>query len=143
MTDFVLAERLAKDTVSIGEFDLSTVLLMNDSRFPWAILVPRRAGVAELFELTRPDRAQLTEEIALMAETMQQLTGAQKMNVAALGNQVRQLHVHIIGRHENDAAWPNPVWNAGPGKPYPPGESEPFAARLAKALQLGPRANSL
>lgn len=143
MTDFALAERLAQDTVPIGEFDLSTVLLMNDSRFPWAILVPRRAGLAELYELTRADRALLTEEIAVMAETMQRLTGAQKMNVAALGNQVRQLHVHIIGRHENDAAWPNPVWNTGPGNPYPPGEAEAFAARLAKALQLGPRANSL
>ncbi|MEE2691506.1 MAG: HIT domain-containing protein [Pseudomonadota bacterium] len=143
MTEFALSERLAQDTVSIGEFDLSSARLMNESRFPWAILVPRRPGVAELFELTRADRALLMEEIAAISEALQRLTGAGKINVAALGNQVRQLHVHVIGRHENDAAWPNPVWGVGAPRPYGPGEAEAFAAKLAKALQLGPGRNSL
>lgn len=143
MSDFILSERIAQDTVLIGEFDLCTARLMNDARFAWAVLVPRRAGAVELFDLTRAERALLMEEVAATAETLQRLSGAAKMNVAALGNQVRQLHVHVIARHENDAAWPNPVWGAGPPTPYAPGEAEAFAARLAKALQLGTSANTL
>lgn len=141
MAEFALDPILEQDTVAIGELDLCSVRLMNDARFPWAILVPRRVGVAELFELTRGDRALMIEEIALVSETISQGTGSTKVNVAALGNKVRQLHVHVIGRTAGDAAWPKPVWGSGDPVRYAKGAAEAAAAGLAKALQVGVKRN--
>jgi len=143
MSAFALDTRLAADTIPVGNLDLSALRLMTDQRFPWTVLIPRRVAVRELFELTRADRALLMDEIAGVSEALARLTGAHKMNVAALGNQVAQLHVHIVARTEDDAAWPNAIWGKGAPEPYPPGKAEAFAAALAKALNLAPNANSL
>lgn len=136
MTPFDLDPTLAGDTLFVKDLGLCTVRLMKDRRFPWALLVPRRAGLAELFDLTHVERALLIEEIADVSQTFCELAGAHKMNVAALGNQVRQLHVHVIVRKKTDAAWPSPVWSAGPALPYEAGEGEALAAALASALQI-------
>ena len=131
---FHLDDRLAGDTVPICDLALSRVLLMNDARFPWAILVPRRPALVEFHDLAPADRDVLGEEAALVSAALQKLTGAQKMNVAALGNVVRQLHVHVIARVEGDAAWPRPVWGVGSAVPYAAGEAEARAAALKEAI---------
>jgi diadenosine tetraphosphate (Ap4A) HIT family hydrolase len=133
---FILDARLQDDAVFVGEMPLSRVLLMNDRRFPWAVLVPRRAGVAEFHDLAAADRAALAEEIAALSAALQKLTRAGKMNVGALGNIVRQLHIHVVARHDNDGAWPGPVWGAGERRPYEAGEAEAFAAALKAALAI-------
>jgi diadenosine tetraphosphate (Ap4A) HIT family hydrolase len=108
--DFILHDRLAADSVALGDGPLSSVRLMNDRRYPWLILVPRRAGLREIHELAAADRALLVEEIALAGQALQAATGAAKINVGALGNLVPQLHVHVVARSPGDPAWPGPVW---------------------------------
>ncbi|MEJ2133348.1 MAG: HIT domain-containing protein, partial [Gammaproteobacteria bacterium] len=115
---FELHPRLAADTIPLGRFGLSALLLMNDSRYPWCILVPRRAGVREIHELREDDQVALLREIVHLSEHMQASFRAHKMNVAALGNQVPQLHVHVIARQTSDPAWPGPVWGVGEAIPY-------------------------
>jgi diadenosine tetraphosphate (Ap4A) HIT family hydrolase len=110
MTEFKLHERLAADTAFVGDWPLSRVLLMNDARYPWLILVPRRAGVTEIFQLDASARATLVEETARAAEQLKAFPGITKINVGALGNLVPQLHVHVVGRKPGDPAWPGPVW---------------------------------
>jgi diadenosine tetraphosphate (Ap4A) HIT family hydrolase len=124
---FALDPRLAADTFVIGDLRLCRVLLMNDSRFPWLILVPRRAGLCELHDLTPPELAALTGEAALAGQKLKALSGARKINTGALGNMVAQLHVHVVARFEGDFAWPGPVWGCGKAEPYAP---EATAARL-------------
>jgi diadenosine tetraphosphate (Ap4A) HIT family hydrolase len=131
---FALHPQLAADTLPAGELALCTVRLMNDSRFPWLILVPRRPNLAEIYDLTAPERAQLIEEMAAVARALDEATGAHKMNVAALGNIVSQLHVHIVARLEGDPAWPAPVWGAGEPTPYPDGEAAALIATLSGVL---------
>jgi len=126
---FDLHPQLAKDCVPLGRLDLSRLLLMNDANYPWFILVPERAGIRELHELADADRRQLWEESALLARTLMQGFGAHKLNIAALGNQVPQLHVHHIVRYTHDPAWPKPVWGALPAKAY-------FGAELDKLRKL-------
>ncbi|GEO99177.1 HIT domain-containing protein [Methylobacterium haplocladii] len=118
-TDFTLDPRLQADTAALGDLALCSVLLMDDSRFPWLILVPRREGLSELTDLTPEDSATLMEEIRLASRVMQTLSKPDKVNVAALGNVVAQLHVHVIGRFRSDPAWPSPIWGVGTAKPYP------------------------
>ncbi|MCB1490881.1 MAG: HIT domain-containing protein [Rhodobiaceae bacterium] len=123
MTDeaaFRLHDRLAADTVPVAEGPLSHILLMNDARFPWLILVPRRAGLVEIGDLEAPERALLIEESVVASETLKAVTGCPRTNTAALGNMVPQLHVHVIGRRPDDAAWPGPVWGVGTPEPYDP-----------------------
>ena len=115
---FKLAPRLAADTFLVGEAPLSQVLLMNDARYPWLILVPRRADVTEPFELSEADQAQLLQESMRLGEAMKAHFAADKINIAALGNQVAQLHVHHIARFHTDDAWPGPVWGVGSSVPY-------------------------
>lgn len=136
METFDLHERLANDSVAVGDLSLCRVLLMNDCRFPWAILVPRRAGSAELHDLPPADRARLIDEITLVSAALKKVSGAQKMNIGALGNIVRQLHIHVVGRNEGDDAWPGPVWGAGERVPYAEGAAEACAMELRKALGL-------
>lgn len=143
MAEFVLDARLAADTLAVGELDLSTLRLMNDRRFPWAILAPRRPGIAELFELARADRAILIEEIAIVSEALSSLAAAHKINVAALGNEVRQLHVHVVARKTDDEAWPAPVWGKGARRPYAAGEAEAIVSSLKNRLGLKASRNSL
>lgn len=135
MTNFALDPRLAADTHLAAEWPLSTLLLMDDVRYPWAILVPRIANASEWFDLTPDDQAQLAREAMALAAQMKALTGAGKMNVAALGNMVAQLHVHVVARFEGDAAWPGPVWGVGTKTLYAP---DARAAMLAKLKALSP-----
>ena len=125
---FTLHARLAADSVTLGDWPLCRLQLINDARFPWLILVPRHSDLREIHDLAPPERALLTEEIARASSLMQQAFKADKMNVAALGNQVPQLHVHVIARFVGDLAWPNPVW--GQGTPRPMSEAE-SAERIA------------
>lgn len=115
---FHLHPRLRQDCLPVGRFPLSLLLLMDDSRFPWCVLVPRRAGIGEAFQLDWPDQVQLARESAFLSSCMSRLYRADKMNVAAIGNMVPQLHIHHVARFRQDAAWPSTVWGAGERVPY-------------------------
>lgn len=118
MTPFELDARLQADTAPLGDWPLSRVLLMNDARYPWVILVPRRAGAREIYALEDADQQQLWAESAHLGHTLMALFAGDKLNVAALGNVVPQLHVHHIVRFATDDAWPAPVWGRHPPLPY-------------------------
>ncbi|MGX5776226.1 HIT domain-containing protein [Methylorubrum zatmanii] len=134
MTDaFTLDPRLAADTHPVGDLALCSVLLMDDARFPWLILVPRRDGLSELTDLTPEDAATAFEEIRIATRVVMALSRPDKVNVAALGNVVAQLHVHVLARFRSDPAWPGPVWGVGERKPYPP---HARAALLDRAAAL-------
>ena len=134
MTDaFSLDPRLAADTHPVGDLALCSVLLMDDARFPWLILVPRRPGLSELTDLTPEEASLAFEEIRIAVWVMQALAQPDKVNVAALGNVVAQLHVHVVARFRSDPAWPGPVWGVGARKPYPP---HARAALLERAAAL-------
>ncbi len=115
---FELDQRLANDTLYLGDLDLCRLLLMNDSQYPWIILVPKVAGVTEIYQLNEAQRLLLTEESNAVAKLLADEFNADKMNIAALGNVVSQLHIHHIVRYKTDTAWPAPVWGAMPVKPY-------------------------
>ncbi|MEM1376551.1 MAG: HIT family protein [Pseudomonadota bacterium] len=134
MAEFILDPKLEADTLPLADIGLCRVRLMNDARFPWLILVPMRGGVREIHELTPLDQTMLTFETTQMSKLLQTATGATKMNIAALGNQVPQLHVHVIGRTKDDAAWPNPVWASGTPNPYTKSEADAFVQALTKDL---------
>ncbi|HAV88053.1 MULTISPECIES: HIT domain-containing protein [Stutzerimonas] len=129
---FVLDARLAQDTLTIGDFPLCRLLLMNDANYPWFILVPRREEVSELFQLDVGDQQLLWREATALAEIVKDTFGADKMNVATLGNVVSQLHVHVIARRKDDASWPSPVWGRLPAKPY----SDEQVAEIRHKLKL-------
>ncbi|AJE16065.1 HIT domain-containing protein [Pseudomonas sp. S5(2021)] len=129
---FVLDARLAQDTLTIGDFPLCRLLLMNDANYPWFILVPRREEVSELFQLDVGDQQLLWREATALAEIVKDTFGADKMNVATLGNVVSQLHVHVIARRKGDASWPSPVWGRLPAKPY----SDEQVAEIRHKLKL-------
>ena len=133
---FVLESQLDNDTHEVGRLPLSRVLLMNDARFPWLILVPERVGLVEVIDLPTPERLQLWDEIALTSEVLKAMYGPDKLNVAALGNMVRQLHVHVVARFTSDPAWPKPVWGSGAPIAYEPHQQGIIAGRLAKALGI-------
>jgi diadenosine tetraphosphate (Ap4A) HIT family hydrolase len=126
-----LHEQLARDTAAIGDLPLSRVLLMNDANYPWLVVVPRRAGAVEILDLGGAEQTQLMGEIALLARALKETTGCDKLNIAAIGNVVPQLHIHIVARNRNDAAWPRPVWGAVPPRAYEPAAQR----RLVEALQ--------
>lgn len=113
MTEFVLDPRLATDSVFIADGPLSQIRLINDARFPWIVLVPRIEGASEWLELDGNQQRLLLAEINLVGNLVRAEPGVQKLNIGALGNVVRQLHVHLVGRREHDAAWPGPVWGNG------------------------------
>jgi len=115
---FVLDPRLQQDTLPVGDFPLCRLLLMNDANYPWFILVPRREEVSELFQLDALDQQALWQEATMLAETLKDAFGADKMNIATLGNMVSQLHMHVIARRRDDPAWPAPVWGRLPAQPY-------------------------
>jgi len=132
---FTLHHRLQEDTTEIIHLELSRVLLMNDSSFPWLILVPERQGVQEVYELSIEDRSVLIEEIAVASEIIQRLYFPDKINIGALGNLVPQLHIHVIGRFRTDRAWPGPVWGTGPARPYADEGLDAVSAGIKKAFQ--------
>ena len=119
MSDFALDPRLAGDTRPVGDLPLCSVLLLDDARFPWFVLVPRRPGASELTDLADEDAATLMAEMRVATRVMLALAEPDKVNVGALGNVVLQLHVHVVGRFRSDPAWPGPVWGHGTRQPYP------------------------
>jgi diadenosine tetraphosphate (Ap4A) HIT family hydrolase len=139
--DWTLHPQLAADTVLVGRFALSELRLMRDANYPWCLLVPRRAGAREIHLLAEADQLQLLRESSRLAAAMAALFGADKMNVAALGNVVPQLHVHHIVRHVGDPAWPAPVWGRMPAQPYAEAALAErlldLRAALAPELQVG------
>jgi diadenosine tetraphosphate (Ap4A) HIT family hydrolase len=134
MSGFVLHPRLATDTALIADWPLSRVLLMNDARFPWLILVPRRIDSVELHDLDPLDRNELIGEISRASATLKAATAAAKINVGALGNLVPQLHVHVVARNPGDSAWPGPVWGHGVPTPYDLPARAELLARLSAEL---------
>jgi diadenosine tetraphosphate (Ap4A) HIT family hydrolase len=134
--NFVLDTRLAADTLAVGDLPLSRVLLTNDDRFPWLVLVPRRPGLIELDDLPRDLRITLLDEIELAGNALRKLCAPDKLNVAALGNVVSQLHVHVIARFRVDPAWPRPVWGVGEPVPYPGADAAERISRLRARLGL-------
>ncbi|MCH9765208.1 MAG: HIT domain-containing protein [Alphaproteobacteria bacterium] len=132
---FQLDDRLAKDTVEITNLDLCRVTLMQDQRFPWLILVPRRAGLVELTDLNPSDQHALIDEIARASSALRLVFhDIYKMNIATLGNVVPQLHVHVVGRRTTDDAWPGPVWGVGVTEPYAGDALKQIVNRLHAAL---------
>jgi diadenosine tetraphosphate (Ap4A) HIT family hydrolase len=132
---FILDPRLDSDTMVLGCFALSRVLLMNDARYPWLILVPEKPDLAEIIDLSEPDQVQLMREIAAASQALKALFNPDKLNVGALGNRVRQLHVHVLARFVSDAAWPGPVWGVGQTQPYPPHMAGVTMDRILAALK--------
>ena len=133
---FKLNERLAGDTVLVRPLTLCQVLCMNNRIWPWLILVPARLDVTEIHHLPTSDRALLMEEVAQVSATLETLFRPDKLNVAAIGNVVPQLHVHIVARRRDDPAWPNPVWGSGIAEPYDPAELDAQVKRLRDALDF-------
>ena len=127
LSDFDLHPQLAADTIEAARWDCCRVLLMNDAAYPWLILVPQRPGLRELHKLSADDLALATAEIVRASRALEELFQPEKINVAALGNMVPQLHIHVIARFEDDPAWPKPVWGEAPAVPY-------GAAALAERL---------
>lgn len=131
--DFELDPRLAANT-RVVDWPLCTVFLENDARYPWLVLVPRRAGAREVFDLDEGDQAQFFKELTLVAERLSGALKPTKMNVAMLGNMVPQLHGHVIARFEGDPAWPGPVWGVGERVPYTDEEAEAAVVKMRERL---------
>ncbi|NVJ98931.1 MAG: HIT domain-containing protein [Alphaproteobacteria bacterium] len=134
MSDFTLHPQLAKDTVFVAKLPLCRVLLMQDSTYPWVVLVPERGNVREMHQLDESDQQQLMREITMVAERLEVLFEADKMNVAALGNMVPQLHVHIVARYQDDPAWPGPIWGVVPAQLYGPAVLDDMVEKVASVL---------
>lgn len=117
-TGFVLHPRLQHNTLPIADFPLSNLLLLNDRRFPWFLLVPRREAISEIYQLTEEEQAQLWQESARLGKFLMETFCGDKLNIAALGNLVPQLHLHHVVRYRDDEAWPGPVWGVGTARPY-------------------------
>lgn len=133
---FTLDAVLDADTLSLGRMRLCRVLLMNDMRFPWLILVPEKPGLQELIDLSAPERAVLIEEIATASEALKSAFSPDKLNVAALGNRVKQLHIHVIARFVSDDAWPAPVFGVGTAVPFPAHMQGMLSDKLSAAMGL-------
>lgn len=131
---FQLHPQLQADTHLVSRADNCQILLMDDARFPWIVLVPEVAGIRELYELEEQQQQNTYRSILRISKTLAEHTNADKMNVAALGNQVPQLHIHIIARYRTDTAWPGPVWGVGKAEPYSPDQLEQTLNTLGAAL---------
>jgi diadenosine tetraphosphate (Ap4A) HIT family hydrolase len=136
MSTWSLHARLAHDTAPVVDLPLSRVLAFDDANYPWVVLVPRQAGISEIIDLDAAQRTQLMAEIAQVCTALKELTRCDKLNVGAIGNVVPQLHVHVVARRRDDAAWPKPVWGAVPARPYPAGELQRFVSAVQRALAI-------
>ena len=132
---FTLHPQLAADSLVLGDFPLCRLLLMNDANFPWFILVPRRAAVREIYELPDHDQQQLLRESSHLAARLTRIFRADKLNLAALGNLVPQLHIHHVVRYQDDPCWPAPVWGKLSARPYAAARVEEIQESLAAALE--------
>ena len=133
---FELHPRLVADTHAIARWPLSQLLLMDDNRWPWLILVPQRPGLREIHDLAAEDRVLLIEEIARAGRVLQMMAKPDKINVGMLGNIVPQLHVHVVARRRGDVAWPKPVWGNSPPLDYDPRALAGFIERVRDAIGL-------
>jgi diadenosine tetraphosphate (Ap4A) HIT family hydrolase len=131
---FTLHERLARDSFPVTDLPLCSVRLMDNKLFPWVLLVPQVAGAREWIDLSREQQHQLSDEIAIVSHILQALVTPDKLNIGALGNQVPQLHIHLIARYRSDKAWPNPVWGAA-SEAYTDEEARRFIYDLRSALE--------
>ena len=133
-----LHPQLAQDTVPVGDLPLARVLLANDANYPWLILVPRRPGLTEIIDLDDNAQVQLMGEIAVAARVLKSITECEKLNIAAIGNVVAQLHVHVVARRHSDAAWPKPVWGAAPPAAYNAIVRDGLIGAFRRGLQIEP-----
>ncbi len=133
MPTFPLDPKIAADSFPVTGLGLSDLRLMNDARFPWLLLVPR-VGATEIVDLAADERTRLLDEITRVSAALRKVTGCHKLNIAALGNVVRQLHVHVIARFATDAAWPKPVWGVGEALAYPPADRDRLVKQILAAL---------
>jgi diadenosine tetraphosphate (Ap4A) HIT family hydrolase len=136
-SDWSLNSQLQKDTIDIGDLPLSRVLVIKDAHYPWLLLVPRRAEVSEIIDLGEVEQAQLMTEISRVGRVLKDITKCDKLNVAALGNMVPQLHIHMIARRSTDAAWPRPVWGVMQPLAHDPEELQNFISALRRKIWLG------
>ncbi|MBN8998688.1 MAG: HIT domain-containing protein [Rhizobiales bacterium] len=132
---FEVAPRIAAESVPLLDLRLCHVRLMDDARYPWLILLPRRPGLEEWTALSADDQSVLSHEIAHSGKALGEAASFDKLNVAALGNIVRQMHVHVVGRRIDDAAWPDPVFGRGVRVPYAAAQRDDLAARLIARLK--------
>jgi diadenosine tetraphosphate (Ap4A) HIT family hydrolase len=132
--EFLLHPRLAQDCLELGRLDLCRALLMNDRRYPWVVLVPERAGVTEIYQLEAVDQQRLLEESSMLARGLANAFRPDKLNIAAIGNLVPQLHLHHVVRYATDAVWPAPVWGLGAAKPYAEDQLEAMADRVRACM---------
>ncbi len=130
---FILDRRLEGDSFEVTTLGLCQVRLMNNKKFPWLLLIPERANASEWIDLTRDEQHMLSDEIMVVSHLLQALVTPDKLNIATLGNQVSQLHIHVIARYKHDAAWPNPVWGQG-NEAYGTEEAERFCYELRSAF---------
>ena len=137
-----LHPQLETDTINIGDLPLSRVFVIKDANYPWLLLVPRRAGASEILDLDEVEQAQLITEIARVSRALKAVTRCDKLNIAALGNVVPQLHVHIIARRTTDAAWPKPVWGQVEAITHDPLEVEAFIRELRRRIWVAPEEGS-
>jgi diadenosine tetraphosphate (Ap4A) HIT family hydrolase len=131
---FTLDPRLEADSAFVAQLALCELRLMNDYRFPWLLLVPRRAGMSEIAELDAEDQRLLWDEVNLATAALRACAPCDKLNLGALGNIVRQLHLHVVARREGDAAWPGPVWGSGAPQPYPQQQQQQLIEALRAQL---------
>jgi diadenosine tetraphosphate (Ap4A) HIT family hydrolase len=132
-----LHTQLQKDTIDIGDLPLSRVLVVKDAHYPWLMLVPRRADAVEIIDLDEAEQGQLMTEINRVGRALKEITKCDKLNIAALGNVVPQLHVHVIARRSSDAAWPRPVWGVMPPLAHDAGEVQALMTELRRKIWLG------
>ena len=135
MSSFELHAQLAADTAPLVSLPLCEVRLMQDARYPWLILIPKVAEVTDLYQLSSGQRHQLSDEIQLCSTGLLAVTEPFKLNVAALGNMVAQLHIHIIARNQDDPAWPGPVWGVGSAEPYTDADLKTLTDKLQAAIE--------
>jgi diadenosine tetraphosphate (Ap4A) HIT family hydrolase len=134
---WTLHSQLEKDTINVGDLPLCRVVVIKDANYPWLLLVPRRLEVIEIIDLDEVEQAQLMTEITRVARVLKDITQCDKLNIAALGNVVPQLHVHVIARRSSDAAWPRPVWGAAQPLDHDPQEVADFISALRRKIWLG------
>jgi diadenosine tetraphosphate (Ap4A) HIT family hydrolase len=131
-----LHPQLAGDTVAVGDLPLTRLLVNRDANYPWLILVPRRAGLTEIIDLGAADQVQLFDEITQAARVLRTVTACDKLNIAAIGNVVSQLHIHVVARRRTDASWPRPVWGTVPAGAYEPAELDRFIEAVRRPIGL-------